>query len=1060
VIHDGLQARNPVIPRTDAAFASHLHSKYFEVDLELDGELFDLPVGHGPQEHVHLGVRDVDVESRHRLDLTPCAGSPILEQSSSRAVEKCAWPAGQPRVIVDAMVSSPSGAWSHGSVSPASQTSRRIVAELAVADERSAVDESRWRPGDLISDEHRFERQLGVGGFGSVSLVRSVLTDRCYALKTLLPELTEQPRMKTAFAIELATWIDLDAHPNVVRANFVRQVGRRLGVFVEYIDGGTLDERIARDPPMSESEISRAAREVATAIDYAHGRGLVHADVKPGNVLLTSDGTSKWTDFGLAVAAGSRNANMTVLYRSPEQARQLPLTQATDVWGFGLTVLTMLAGKCFWRDGQRVGEMLGRGDAVALRTSSPRIVDALRRCLATDVASRWPSASAAAEAMFPRTGHIAVVTAPPSWPSGTEERPVEAWLRQAFELAGRDSAAARAAYPPRRFHRLGQALADLDGFELAHSMMRGHAGGAVLASLHRDWAGALEQIGDLAAAREHAHMSLGAALESNAPPQAPGDLLLVISAIREVARLELEAGNPNAAQEFLDKSLALCEATHAAMSDSRAMTLELGRTLALAATHARLGSRFEAALDAAERAVDVCRRVLDAGNAQETFDLAMAEFERAVALQWLRRHDAAATSFRSSIELFTRAGYAHTAAGARIPYSNALRDLGREDQALSQLETAIAELRAMGFIEELVGAHHAHLTLLVRAGDWQAAIAECEQERHDFEFLVYERGHSAYGRLLLRAELQCAEILCKLGRQKEASPILDHVFEFAQRVMQFGAWGNLWRELSDAHRLAAGISLASMQRVAATIHADKAAKLSDEVRATEPTREAAMKAAQAAYTAAQLLKNIGIHARANEHVKRARAALGNSAPGPDIDALIAELAAMADSLSVRGHAPRDGRDLECDCDVTLSLVALLLEADGASALQCVERWPEHWVAKCITYIVRMFFLYDTTEALRAFGGLDAIQELAREKRIEFFFLQGLTAILRKEQSAGMKALGFARGLEPADPYVLFTFAFASLSFGGPQAERREAIRCLAERAPMHPLVDVVATLNV
>lgn len=206
------------------------------------------------------------------------------------------------------------------------------------------------------------------------------------AVKTAHKAFFENQQQRENFTRECYTWIDLGLHPNIVSCYFVRQLGGVPRVFAEYIDGGTLREWIdsrrlyagGRDEALA--RIIDIAIQMAWGLHYAHEKGVIHQDVKPGNVLMTTGGTARIADFGLAKARMftaqqtdggqyhtilSSIGGMTPAYCSPEQAAGRLLTRRTDCWSWAVSVLEMFTGGVVWQTG------LAGPEALAACLASP-----------------------------------------------------------------------------------------------------------------------------------------------------------------------------------------------------------------------------------------------------------------------------------------------------------------------------------------------------------------------------------------------------------------------------------------------------------------------------------------------------------------------------------------------------------------------------------------------------------------------------------------------------------------------------------------------------------------
>src|SRR5262249_58345974 len=138
---------------------------------------------------------------------------------------------------------------------------------------------------------------------------------------------------------------------------FFRTIGAEELIFAEFVAGGALADWIHARKLTRLEQILDVAIQFAWGLHAAHERGLIHRDVKPGNVLLTHDGVVKVTDFGLSQALEGSGA-MTPAYCSPEQANRQRLTRATDTWSWGLSVLEMFTGELTWGHGTAAPDAL------------------------------------------------------------------------------------------------------------------------------------------------------------------------------------------------------------------------------------------------------------------------------------------------------------------------------------------------------------------------------------------------------------------------------------------------------------------------------------------------------------------------------------------------------------------------------------------------------------------------------------------------------------------------------------------------------------------------------
>ncbi len=216
----------------------------------------------------------------------------------------------------------------------------------------------------------QIERELGRGGMGEVYLARDTRLDRLVAIKSLPEHLATDPDRLARFQREAKVLASLN-HPGVGAIYGLEESAGRQYLILEFVEGETLAVRVSRGA-IPEGEALTLARQIAESLEAAHEKGVVHRDIKPGNVMLTRDGAVKVLDFGLARAAAGPTTSTnpavdpdsptirspagasptipgaimgTAGYMSPEQARGKPVDKRCDIFSFGCLLYEMLTGR-------------------------------------------------------------------------------------------------------------------------------------------------------------------------------------------------------------------------------------------------------------------------------------------------------------------------------------------------------------------------------------------------------------------------------------------------------------------------------------------------------------------------------------------------------------------------------------------------------------------------------------------------------------------------------------------------------------------------------------------
>ena len=253
--------------------------------------------------------------------------------------------------------------------------------------------------GQVLAGRYKLVELVGQGGMATIFRGHDTQLGRDVAVKVLRAEYGRDPAFVARFRQEAQAAAAL-SHPNVVQ---VFDYGMEAGdpfIVMEMIDGGDLASVLKERGAFEPLAAARIAQQIYEALDAAHGRGIVHRDIKPTNVLLTTAGRVKVADFGIARAFSEAQLTMpgttlgSVHYFSPEQARGEMVTSASDVYSAGLVLFEMLTGKRAWTGDSAGAVAVARlaGDPPApssLRAGVPPILDiAVRRALARVPADR------------------------------------------------------------------------------------------------------------------------------------------------------------------------------------------------------------------------------------------------------------------------------------------------------------------------------------------------------------------------------------------------------------------------------------------------------------------------------------------------------------------------------------------------------------------------------------------------------------------------------------------------------------------------------------------------
>ncbi len=264
-----------------------------------------------------------------------------------------------------------------------------------------------------LGGDYLLERQLGRGGMGAVYLARDTRLDRQVAIKVLPSELSTNADLRERFIRETRVAASF-SHPNIVPVHAIEERPGLLAFVMGYVEGETLGARVQRGP-LAIPDAVRIIQEVAWALSYAHGRGIVHRDIKPDNVLIERvTGRALVTDFGIArtiaLTPGQGLTRVgevvgTPQFMSPEQAAGDVVDGRSDIYSLGIVTFHALTGTLPFDAGTPTALLAMHLTQpppllAARRPDVPEeLASAVARCLEKSPDARWPTAEALASAL-------------------------------------------------------------------------------------------------------------------------------------------------------------------------------------------------------------------------------------------------------------------------------------------------------------------------------------------------------------------------------------------------------------------------------------------------------------------------------------------------------------------------------------------------------------------------------------------------------------------------------------------------------------------------------------
>src|SRR3984957_380212 len=297
--------------------------------------------------------------------------------------------------------------------------------KLRASSSSTSASDGRFLPGALLAERYRIIAKLGQGGMGEVYRADDLVLGQAVALKFLPPEVTENPQALVRFRNEVRIARQV-SHPNVCRVYDLGEIDGQLFLSMEYVDGedlGSLLRRIGRLPADKALEISR---KLCAGLAAAHEKGVLHRDLKPGNIMLDSHGQVLITDFGLAALAGQVEGaevrNGTPAYMAPEQLDGKEVTVRSEIYSLGLVLYEIFTGKRPFESSTLADLVRTRNESAPTSPSTlvpdldPMVERVILRCMEREPAHR-PSSALAVAAALPGGDPLAAALAAGETPS-------------------------------------------------------------------------------------------------------------------------------------------------------------------------------------------------------------------------------------------------------------------------------------------------------------------------------------------------------------------------------------------------------------------------------------------------------------------------------------------------------------------------------------------------------------------------------------------------------------------------------------------------------------------
>jgi tRNA A-37 threonylcarbamoyl transferase component Bud32 len=554
--------------------------------------------------------------------------------------------------------------------------------------------------------KYQLLKELGRGGFATVYQGYDAALERYVALKVLHPELTRDEVALRRFQRE-AMAVARMRHANII---IVYEFGEDAAtgsayIVMEFVEGDTLKPRLGKPTPLAETQ--RIIGDVASALEYAHGRGVIHRDIKPANILITHENQVVLADFGIALLAQNsssltRGLLGTPQYMAPEQALGEPIDARSDLYALGIVLYEMLAGQPPFRGDSPLATLALQVNAPLpkLRAINPAVPEGvegmIERALAKDPAQRYPTA-----AEFRAALQEAAVSAQSAMEMATYSPDVAAAAAQQRQRAAQQGGDARLGGLPGLYQGMLEAAQENDWQQVLEF-------GQAIRSMDPNYRDVVALMAR-ASAQAYAEQNRGGAIELK---------------LLEQARVAWQADRWADAVQLFEQALRLAPGTaeiDEALNEAR-------RRLAESEAQARLRTRLERQYIRATMLMDE-ERWADAEQAFGRIVAQSPEFRDAQALR-ARAHEKQAELERNSRQAFSAEGTVERAreaivAGEWIVACELLEQVAGLHPDDEDIAEQLARARVMVQVADL----NATAAVLVEQGRYAEAMEKMEEAK-------------------------------------------------------------------------------------------------------------------------------------------------------------------------------------------------------------------------------------------------------------------------------------------------------------------------------------------